>query len=385
MAITLTITSGASQLVPANRGLGSKPIVINVQNAGVNVAGATVAITAVLAGSGSITPPLTSAAPVTDANGNATVQFVPGTQVAGTQQVMEYDFTATYSGATATFTEIGFYMSPQNIFGASGSRILPAPSALTPYVVSAAGAAGTPIKINVYRTDTLAGIPNVGCRIIPINDGTGGTQQTITSAEGSGPENLALTDASGNVTMTPTFAVASSAMSPVPQTFIVDFGKFYYFGPFSYTVGAPVTPVPQPTTVLPAGSTVGSPFSGQRPTAIDIDQIESRVRQGAAGQLLTADGTGQAGNLPQYATDRSATDSGVPAASAAEPVPGRCGRCGSRSASSPSDSWFPVASRTRRRTTGCRCSATGSRSPSAGWPRPASGSEAFRCRWRQPP
>jgi hypothetical protein len=252
-AITLIVTAGNAQLVPANFGMGSKNIVVNVQNTGVAVSGATVAITCTIGGS-SITPPMTTAAPVTDASGNATLQFVPGTQTSA-QTVMEYDCTATYSAVTATFDEIGYYNSPTLIPGVAMARLAPSASAMSPYTATA-GSAGTPIKVQVYRQDTFAGVPNVGVKLLQINDGTAGTQQVITTAEGSGPEGLVLTDANGYATLTPTFTYPSSALSSSYEAFNIDIGKFNHFGPFTESISA------ANSSVLPSSPPATAPNPG---------------------------------------------------------------------------------------------------------------------------
>lgn len=333
-AITVSVTSGNAQLVPANFGMGSQNIVINVQNGGVAVSGATVAITCTTGGS-SITPPLTTASPVTDANGNATTQFVPGTQT-NVQTVIEYDCTATYSAVSAAFDEIGYYNSPTLIPGIAMARIAPSAQALSPYTATA-GTAGLPIKVQVYRQDTFAGVPNVGVKLIQINDGTTGTQQVITVAEASGPEGLVLTDSNGYATLTPTFTYPQSALSSSYEAFNIDIGKFNHFGPFTESIsasnsatlpGTPPSTAPNPGVgahrkwrLLMTGGDpalqvneitfydatgAAIPFTGGLAFASSIGSGSSGVPYGSAGFLADRGGYTR-GNVPIFAFDGNTT------------------------------------------------------------------------------
>jgi len=280
MAITVTCTSGGSQLVPANIGQNSKNIIIQVLNGGAPVVGATVSITCVKLGYGAITPPVGyPGATVTDASGNLTLQVIPPTMTAADPKTFEFDFTATYSSASGTFSTITYYVSGTEVPGIYTFIASPPSAQLSPYKAQA-GVAGTPIKIQVFNA-LGAGVANVGCKLVAQNDGGGGTQQVITCAEATGPEGLVLTNAFGFALMTPTFASANSALGGYPgaaETFTINMGQFNTFGPFDFliTTTAPAVPPILPTApglldrtgwVVTVDSIAGAGYEG--PLAID--------------------------------------------------------------------------------------------------------------------
>jgi uncharacterized protein (TIGR03437 family) len=251
----ITVLQGNAQLVPANLGLSSKPILLRVTTNGVPVPNVQLTI---FSSNGPNFPPLTSLNPVTDANGIASVQLVPGLRTS-TPNVISYNFVAGYNGATANFVESSYYVSPQNSPGALFNRLAPDYSQLSPYS-AVAGQGSATFLIQAFASDNYSGIPNVGVQIIPVRTNVipvpGSPVQTGYCREGVGPEHVVLTDGNGFASCTPVFTYPNDSLNPAvdTMTFQLSIGGFNTFGPFYYNIlPAPLVLAPPVFPVATAG------------------------------------------------------------------------------------------------------------------------------------
>ena len=258
----VSILQGNAQLVPGNLGQPSKPIVFLVTNNGVPVPGAHINITN---SQGLVFSPLSSSSLTTDSNGQASTQFLPGILTTASDFVT-YFFTATTdSGASVTFPETAYYVSPTLQQGVGVYRLAPDPSQLNPLN----GTAGVPTVAFTLQVLATAGsqsgqpIPNVGVHVLLNQNPSaspGSPIQTAYCAEGQGPEHLVLTDSSGRATCTLVFTLPNAALNPSvdDQTFTVTAGDFNSFGPFSYNIQPAPLVLSNPGTRL---TLANQPFS----------------------------------------------------------------------------------------------------------------------------
>lgn len=235
----VSVVQGDGQLVPSNLGLNSKPIVFQVTTNGAPAPGVNLVITNSF---GLAFSPLSSSNLVTDSNGQAVTQFLPGT-LTQSQDFLTYFFTAsTNFGPSVGFVETAYYVSPTVQQGAAVYRLAPDPSQLSPLV----GTAGTPaLAFTVQVLATLgaqAGRPiqYVGVHVL-LHQNTpppGTLSQIAYCAEGVGPEHLVFTNSSGVATCSPTFVYPNAALSSNYDdfTFFVTAGNFNTFGPFGYNI-----------------------------------------------------------------------------------------------------------------------------------------------------
>ncbi len=257
----ITVLQGNGQLVPSNLGLSSAPILLQVTTNGVPVPNATLNI---FSSNGPNLPPLTSLNPVTDANGIASVQLVPGLQTQSTN-LITYDFVASYNGASASFIETSYFVGGNLLPGVNFQRIAPDYSQLAPYQ-ALAGQGSATIVVQAIAQDTFQGIPNVGVKIVPVRTNVVVPPNTPVEQgycrEGVGPEHIVYTDNNGYASCTPIFLLPNSALNPAydTMTFQLEVGGFNSFGPFYYSI-LPAPLVFQAPAFPPA--TVNQSFQAQ--------------------------------------------------------------------------------------------------------------------------
>ncbi|HCC58740.1 MAG TPA: hypothetical protein DEQ47_16075, partial [Solibacterales bacterium] len=215
---------------------------------------------------GLVFSPLSSTSLVTDSNGQAVTQFLPGT-LTTSSDFTTYFFTATTNtGASTNFVETAYYVSPTLQQGAGVYRLAPDPSLLNP-LNGTAGVPTVPFTVQVLATaGSQSGqpIPNVGVHVT-LNQNlaantAGSPVQTAYCAEGQGAEHLVLTNSSGIATCTPVFTLPNAALNPAVdfETFMVSVGDFNNFGPFAYNI------VPAPLVLTNPGTRLifsNQPFS----------------------------------------------------------------------------------------------------------------------------
>ena len=317
----ITVLQGNAQLVPANLGLSSKPILLKVTTNGVPVPNVQLTV---FSSNGPNFPPLTTLNPVTDANGIASVQLVPGLRTS-TPNVISYNFVASYNGATANFVESSYYVSPQNSPGALFNRLAPDYSQLSPYTALAGQGTAT-FVIQTIASDNYSGIPNVGVEIIPVRTNVipapGSTVQTGYCREGVGPEHVVLTDGNGFASCTPVFNFPNASLNPAvdTMTFQLSIGGFNSFGPFYYNIfPAPLVLAPP---VFPV-ATAGQSYQYQLSASGGIAPYTFSIKNGSvlpAGLTLTPSGlvTGfptmpNLNNFTVQVTDSQSTTTSLPA------------------------------------------------------------------------
>jgi uncharacterized protein (TIGR03437 family) len=253
-AQTLSLVSGAGQLIRYNSGQASEPIVFAVMNGSTPVSGQTITFT------NSDGSPGTSIVPdtvTTGENGTASVIFYPA-YING-ETYLQFPLQAHY-GSQA----IQFYETSANIPPVGFILTGPSPGLLEPLTAKATEPASVQITVNV--SNPVAGEPlelaNIAVRIVPIVTGTppaGTILQTATCLEsGSNPEGNVFTNSYGIATCTPIFTLPNGSLNPAYNngTFKIEVGDESSFGPFPYNISpAPLTMTGPQDVLLMEGQT----------------------------------------------------------------------------------------------------------------------------------
>lgn len=268
----LTAIQPTLQIVSGNNQSGifgtaaTSPLVVQSSANGTPVSGQTVNW-AVAGGQAT----LSAASSVTDANGNASINFTYG-QIAGTITIQA----SAVGGAQATFTATASVPVLSTLSGNSQSGVVG--TALQPFVVQIGGANGATGPANVAVNWTVLQGGGTLASAQTFTDGTGKTSNTLTLGSSPGTNVVQATVAgAGSITFT---AIAAPAIGAGSTTFAIVSGNHQALVPLQ----------PSQPLVVKLASSSGTPIPG---TLIQWHVSGATANLANATTTTGADGTAQ--------------------------------------------------------------------------------------------